>query len=38
MYQDDTRKAHNKTILDLHQHNTRVDTKRLKTLKLDFLE
>jgi len=36
MYQDDTRKTHNKqTILNLHQHDTRVDTQRtrLKSLK-----
>ena len=36
MYQRDTRKAHNKqTVLNLHQHDTRIDTqrKRLKTPK-----
>jgi len=36
MYQGDTRKPHNKQIvLNLHQHDTRVDTqrKRLETLK-----
>jgi len=27
MYQDDTRKTHNKTVLKLHQHDTRVDTQ-----------
>ena len=35
MYHVDTRKAHNKQkVLNLHQHDTRVDTqrKRLKTL------
>ena len=39
MYEGDTRKAHNKqTVLNLHQHNTRVDTqrKRLKTLKTNL--
>jgi len=39
MYQGDTRKAHNKqTVLNLHQHDTRVDTQRLKTLKTRLLE
>jgi len=36
MYQGDTRKAHNKQrALNLHQHDTRVDTqrKRLNTRK-----
>ena len=27
MYQDDSRKAHNKTVLNLHQHDTKVDTQ-----------
>jgi len=36
MYQSDTKKArNNQTQLNLHQHDTRIDTqrKRLKTLK-----
>ena len=37
MYQGDTRKAHNKhTVLYLHQHDTREEHTRLKTLKLFF--
>jgi len=39
MYQGDTRKAHNKqTVLNLHQHDTTIDTqrKRLKTIETKF--
>jgi len=32
MYQSDTRKTHNKqTVLNLHQHDTKVDTQRKTT-------
>jgi len=33
MYQDDTIKAHNKTVLNLHQHDTRVDTQKTQNSK-----
>jgi len=33
MYQDDTRKAHHKTVLNLHQHDTRVDTQKTQNPK-----
>jgi hypothetical protein len=33
MYRDDTRKAHNKTKLNLHQHDTRVEHTKTKNPK-----
>jgi len=38
MYQGDTRKAHNKTVLNLHQHDTRVDTQKTQNPKTRLLE
>jgi len=33
MYQNDTRKAHNKTKLNLHQHDTRVEHTKTQNPK-----
>ena len=38
MYQDDTRKTHNKTVVNLHQHDTRVDTQKTQNPKTRLLE
>jgi len=38
MHQTDTRKAHNKTVLNLNQHNTRVDTQKTQNPKTRLFE
>jgi len=39
MYQGDTSKTHNKqTVLNLHQHDTRVDTQKTQNPKTRLLE
>jgi len=38
MHQTDTRKTHNKTVLNLHQHVTRVDTQKTQNPKSRLFE